>query len=886
MRNIVKEHLILDSINSGDLYEAKGKLRPPQVIAEVLKEKTALRYSKSFPRVEEFYMYHPGMGIYVAFSNSELIVLLNKIFQYSEIPPLPMPYLESLAKTIRLSAEANFGEALCDFRHIVYTNGTYDIETDTLREWSPDVFQTVNVQMEHTEGCPLTLFLTYINEFCGGYQDRVECIRAWMCNMITAYTEGQVLLYILGPGGTGKSQLANIITALVGKPFVITTTLRDLHNDRFEASNLKGKKLCIINDTEHYKGDMSVIKQIVGGDSLRGRRKNIQGSFEIEPRCLVMIIGNYPLGSRDTSGALGRRCRIFPAETISEKRVALLSPKSEGQWDGLLKNELSGIMNWALYYNKPANRAIGRKYLTEQDKMVPSLKEYAKESIEALNPIIAWVQDEIEPGDGAFVGFTMKRDLQGDLELKRRRTLYPTFKRWAERREINILGHKTFTSDLLLALRNLGYNNVSKIRKTEGMFIDKIKIKDYVYDKDHVTGSTLQIGASPGPTSEVLSPENLGYSPPKKDKQHPALTPDLSKRYIDQLNKTEKKVYLNKEVKSYFSSQNASFEDKLASEYLKDVKNPSEAYRKSVLEVVRKGIQSVTNFGAIPYSYKPMATSPRIYPQSYGDSVNHVKRIVREEAYSYMGEVACREFNCKILDYDLKSCFTSLLLGLYTKELQVLQYAIEVTGLWEYIRQEFIKEGKGQWYNKKSVKICVYSSFFQGGGNAMIKGVMEQYRKDLGLLASEFRKLPDYEKLSESARKVAEVMQNSPVIMDFRRISEEIKMGHLGDFLVGPTGHAYMVTQETFPTAYANYLQSFEFALMAETTLRIKKKFPEIEVIGHFHDGNVLLIPEAIIEETKDYQERVLKELGYSLGLSYKQTLEVKNQWPPLVNAK
>lgn len=162
----------------------------------------------------------------------------------------------------------------------------------------------------------------------------------------------------------------------------------------------------------------------------------------------------------------------------------------------------------------------------------------------------------------------------------------------------------------------------------------------------------------------------------------------------------------------------------------------------------------------------------------------------------------------------------------------------------------------------------------------MIQGMMGEHQKSLGLTPKEFRELPDYERFYKSSRIIAEVMQNSSVILDFRNISGDMKNAYLGDALIGPTGHYYMVTEETFPSAYSSYLQSFEFALLADTTLQLVRENPKIEVIGHFHDGNVLLIPEADLAETKSQFQAKLKKLGYSLGLAYEQKIEVKKEWP------
>jgi phage/plasmid-associated DNA primase len=86
-----------------------------------------------------------------------------------------------------------------------------------------------------------------------------------------------------------------------------------------------GKKLILISDSEQYSGDLQVLKQIVGNDALQGRAKSIQGSFEVVPEGLVLIVTNHPITSRDTSQALIRRMITFKAERVFEERRPFIS---------------------------------------------------------------------------------------------------------------------------------------------------------------------------------------------------------------------------------------------------------------------------------------------------------------------------------------------------------------------------------------------------------------------------------------------------------------------------------------------------------------------------------------------------------------------------------
>ena len=102
--------------------------------------------------------------------------------------------------------------------------------------------------------------------------------------------------------------------------------------------------------------------------------------------------------------------------------------------------------------------------------------------------------------------------------------------------------------------------------------------------------------------------------------------------------------------------------------------------------MINRGLEIIKNVGSIPSNYKVMGTSPRIIPVGYGSTINNTKKVVRDFVYSDMGRNAVKH-GYVICDLDLKSCYTSILLGLYPKELKVLQRAVEGPGLWNFIKQ-------------------------------------------------------------------------------------------------------------------------------------------------------------------------------------------------------
>jgi hypothetical protein len=820
--------------------------------------------------------------------------------------------------------------------------------------------------------------MTFLAE---GHEDRVLWLRSWLSLLIRGIVDIQVVLMMVGPGGTGKSTFALLATALVGKEFTVTTSLRSLNSDPFEVANLDGKRLILVSDSERYKGDLSVLKQLSGGDALKGRIKFVQGSFEVMTEGLMLITANQPLDSEDTSDAIRRRLRFFPCtnRVASSGRLPLLSYGRDG-FVGPISSELAGVINWVLLIGVEEARLLLGDPLA-----VVSLREVTQEVEETLNPLARWVRDEVleDPDGGAYIGYKLMEGFKARHELSQRRPLYPNYELWSKNHGLRPITHRTFSTELIEILKKEGIK-AERQRRAQGFYIKGIIVNPRVYDRDycfgaplagkaegfepetlamtsettlyregpHVAESPVANGPSDTPSANkpttLLIPDFLNGTPlllsgphsqtgtpeRKKDPErisishketnvvthevsywlapdnemdglpetgagpqgperpgpskpglqslatvypeliHPSIPHDLYSLYTRALGHSPLKTQANR-----FARRIKLDVRSLAKQLTKECLMSSLDYQLSVLKVLERGATNIAKFGIIPLSYKQMGLSPRLLPITYGNTLNNCKLALRLEAYQQLGSFL-HDKGFVILDLDLTSCYTSILLGLYPQELEGLQRAIEGPGLWKFIQSEFIRNGKAHAFDKPAVKVCVYSSFFLGGNHAMMSGILEARRKDLGLTEKQFKAASFYEECYAKAQHVATEMMNSAVIADFRAVSKIIHDTYDKDYLIGPTGHKYWVDDVNFRSSYSSYLQSYEFALLAQATLQTLAEFPTAELIGHYHDGNVLAVKVQEEEALLSCLAKHLETLRLKLGLRYHQRIEVKSRYP------
>ena len=235
---------------------------------------------KAYPKLNLFYLYSIDDGIYAELTPQELKTLLLKVLKTISKPMANVTNLEGIYKLLYYGDGSHLGVPEFDTHLVVLKNGTYDLNKQIFREWSPNDFVKSKVDYIYDPHATCPNILHFLKFFCSNHEDRLHFLRCWLWALQRSYTEAQIFLYIMGPGGTGKSVFANLTTAFIGKESAITTSLKVLNSDRFEITNLVGKKLISIVDSTFYKGDVSVLKMLTGGDSLMGRTKYAQGFEE------------------------------------------------------------------------------------------------------------------------------------------------------------------------------------------------------------------------------------------------------------------------------------------------------------------------------------------------------------------------------------------------------------------------------------------------------------------------------------------------------------------------------------------------------------------------------------------------------------------------------
>jgi len=345
-----------------------------------------------------------------------------------------------------------------------FKNGLYRLEDKKLLPHSSHFAMTWQLPYDYDEKAicePIQQWLASVVD----NENEVQVLRAYLNAIINSRVDLQRYLELIGMAGTGKGTFIRLAEALVGEANCHPTELKQLENNRFETSKIYGKKLVVITDADNYAGDVSVLKAMTGQDTIRYEEKNKQTGQGFRSQAMVIIAANEPISSKDfTSGIARRRITVF-----FKKRVEVSSRRN---LEVEFKPFIPGVINWVLGMS---HEEVTR-YLRNTDSAAPTLKTAQKENLIAINPMAAWLDDQIVYDKNAKTAIGRKEVTEGKISHYHD-WLYPNYITFCEESGFKALAINRFTY-LLLDLANGQLNlGITHIKERNGKFIVGLRIR-------------------------------------------------------------------------------------------------------------------------------------------------------------------------------------------------------------------------------------------------------------------------------------------------------------------------------------------------------------------------------------------------------------------------
>lgn len=170
-------------------------------------------------------------------------------------------------------------------------------------------------------------FWRWLDRAASGNAEKRDVILAALFMVLANRYDWQLFLEVTGPGGSGKSILAEIATLLAGEDNATSADIDTLEDPRKRAS-LIGFSLIRLPDQEKWSGDGAGLKAITGGDAVSVDPK-YQNPYSTHIPAVILAVNNNPMRFTDRSGGVSRRRVIihFPEQIAPEERDPQLRDK-------------------------------------------------------------------------------------------------------------------------------------------------------------------------------------------------------------------------------------------------------------------------------------------------------------------------------------------------------------------------------------------------------------------------------------------------------------------------------------------------------------------------------------------------------------------------------
>lgn len=254
------------------------------------------------------------------------------------------PRVKSLGALLKSTVAELPQTAVPNRNFLCLTNGTLNLTTLQLE--GHDRQHNLQHRIEHAwqpeAACPQ--FLQFLDQVFEPDSDRIEkiaFIQELMGYLLVPDTSLQKMVWLVGPGGNGKSVLLGVLVKLLGEKYV-STALLDRIDQPYVRAELMGKLLNISSEIPaRAMIKDAFLKAIVAGELIEAAYKR-KPSFSFAPVSRMIASTNNLPEPKDVTEGFNRRLVIVPFNrkfAESEQNPLLLAQ---------LYEEIPGILKWAV----------------------------------------------------------------------------------------------------------------------------------------------------------------------------------------------------------------------------------------------------------------------------------------------------------------------------------------------------------------------------------------------------------------------------------------------------------------------------------------------------------------------------------------------------------
>jgi putative DNA primase/helicase len=225
-------------------------------------------------------------------------------------------------------------------------NGTLNLATGELEPHHRQDYLTKKTSVVFDPGAKCPRFEQFLVDTFAGRAGLISYVKRITGYFLSGLTSEQKWWLFFGPTSSGKSTFVRVLHGIL-EPYAFSLPehyfLADYNSSDFVTAMLPGVRLATCKETNEGKRlNVARIKTLTGEDEISAALK-FQNQFSFRPVSKLVLVTNCAPRVPAGDDALWRRLKVVPFDvTVAADKVI------PGLADRLLREEASGILNWAL----------------------------------------------------------------------------------------------------------------------------------------------------------------------------------------------------------------------------------------------------------------------------------------------------------------------------------------------------------------------------------------------------------------------------------------------------------------------------------------------------------------------------------------------------------
>lgn len=441
----------------GSLTIAKVLTKPHTPIANSLNEKSTdyeivkavikhIGRNNLYCLAKQNWLWSQAEGVWREVNDAEIKKVIIKVAHEKSITSGRVNSIFLLITTVVYSALSRFGK--CDKHVVNCKNGELHYESDAWKlvkhKRESNFCHLIPIYYDPEAMCER--FIQFLNEIFEPDEDKkqkIKLVQEFLGYSLITSCEFERFLLLVGAGRNGKSVLLNVLKAFTGEKNV-SSVEPNKFDDPPMLGHLHGKLLNVV--PEIPVGAViadAKLKSITSGELMNAAHK-YGHPFDFTPYCKLVFSANHMPHTKDCSPAFFRRAEVLTFNRVFKKKEC-----DTELADKLIKNELPGILNFAL-------EGLKSLYKKGNFTEVPSSLAAKKEWELSADQVAAFIDEECELDPAVKITI---------------RNLYDRYKEWASESGIKSNVNK---NNLTSRLKRMG---CSAIRNGKARMLAGVKLK-------------------------------------------------------------------------------------------------------------------------------------------------------------------------------------------------------------------------------------------------------------------------------------------------------------------------------------------------------------------------------------------------------------------------